>query len=178
MMVKNCRGRGHFKVKFFIALVAAGLQGDSVVVEYLSWDDHHSGHSSQAVSAWQRGAWQDWLGSCARCRNIQINANPTQVRDHQSHLVLPFCFTEFLECPRLLTCCCSCILRFSFFFSCLSRSSVIPALSLFLSSTYVFMRCRVYQFYQSLSTISAFIILLWFDEVYLHCWASRYSQGF
>ena len=80
-MVKNCRGRGDFKVKFFIALVAAGLQGDSVVVEYLSWDDHHSGHSSQAVSAWQRGAWQDWLSSCERWWNMQIKVNPTQLSD-------------------------------------------------------------------------------------------------
>ena len=44
------------------------------------WQSFHS----QAVSAWQRGAWQDWLGSCARWWNIQINVNPTQVLDHQS----------------------------------------------------------------------------------------------
>ena len=51
----------------------------TLVVEYLGWDDYHFGHStaSRAVSAWQRGAWQDWLGSCARWWNIQINVNPT-----------------------------------------------------------------------------------------------------
>ena len=57
----------------------------TLAVEYLGWDEYHFGHSSQAGSVWQRGAWQDWLDSCARWWNIQINS--TQVLDLQSHPV-------------------------------------------------------------------------------------------
>ena len=47
----------------------------TLVVENLGLDD------------WQRGALQDWLGSCARWWNIQINVIPTKVLDHQSRPV-------------------------------------------------------------------------------------------
>ena len=55
----------------------------TLVVEYLGWDDYHFGHST----TWQRGAWQDWLRSCARWWKIQINVNQTPRYATTSHPV-------------------------------------------------------------------------------------------
>ena len=75
----------HYLTRIWLGLALSHIQGDSGGrVPRLGWLSFWPFHS-QAVFAWQRGAWHDWLGSCARCWNIQINVNPTQVCDHQGH---------------------------------------------------------------------------------------------
>ena len=55
----------------------------------------------------ETGTWQNWLGSWARCRNIQIKVDPTQVADRMEHpvefIILIYRVTRQLESYILLT---------------------------------------------------------------------------